>query len=1572
MKKRIMSLLMALSLCLSLLPTMALAGKVPTYSATEKTISKNQDGKCTVTLKSTVDEEHTYIWNFTLNSDSYVSGQEYSDFTDETASIEGTGKDETFYSASITITDVDNAPVMIVALIKTGETGNVVYNVQWTLDLEYEGITFELWPDTTHLPNKAGNYYLLGDVTLTDTWSPKAGSEGNPAITNLCLNGHVVNKTTGTGSVIDVPSGATLNLYDCSTDRNAFTYSKTGAWTYVPETDGSVDVITVDEITDETQDGAYVVVEGGCITGGKRTEQVYDFNGGGGVRVIAGGSFNMHGGNIVGNRTSSSGGPGGGVCVYGSFTMDGGSIIGNYLDNTNANGAGVSIRGTASFNMSGGNISFNLTKGSGGGVWASGSTFTMTGGTISDNTTGTSKYGGGVHLSSGGTLDLSGGTISDNTAGAGGGVYIQYANVYTNIGHMTMSGGTITGNKATNSNMSYGGGGVYAGSKDFKMTGGVISGNTTAYRGGGVFVNGTGQDGGITLGGTARITGNTAGAVDAKTTNNLYLPDDERNGTVILGTDDDAPENGMLVGVTPARELYRYPAIVKSGATADDVKYFFSDNAGGYVNFSSNKLQLSSVGSKKVVAVSPCEHGVVYTDKQAAGSGDTVTLTVVPDDGYVLKSLKYNDGSDHDIVTDTEGKYKFTMPTGKNVTVTAEFVFVKVYPIWIGYFDQDNPGVQVTAGDVLGDGTVTYTPDAEHPDTKGTLTLNNAKIATGDAVTAGIFVDYSNSTFTELTIKLVGDNQIGKNVTYNPEETTSDAYNVGSGVSADGGNVIFTGAGKLTIYDQYRGIGAPTTLSFGTETQSFTGTVDIESYPSEPMGAITAGAGGVTINGGTVDVTCYGENGDSIVAYGDVTISGGTVNAASNGAGIYSQGNLTITGGEVKATGYNGIDASEGGGDVTISGGTVDVTAGAYGILSQSDVTINGGEVDVTANGYGINAANVTIGRDDTKVTIDSQQFGIGATNVTIGGENTIVKINEVQKYGIYVNGDVTISGGTVNTAGKDNGIDAEYGTVAISGGTVTATGENVGILAKNVSITGGNVTGNGGIMAYYGALSITGGTVKADGECAIVGYGSISGPQADALTIGSEAAPLKIKNAMRMYLDGGNGFKDDEAITEAKGALALPVTDVDGLYAAALRALDNTGYVTIGEVEQPAPSSGGDYTPTVTIPVAGDKDSVKVQATVSGSTAKIKNVTAEQLDKVGTGKEVTVDLSSLNKSVTGVTFPKTTLENIAESEASGLEVKLPGGTTAVFDKTTVAAIAEQAEGNDIQLVIDTTLKAAQVLTGAQKSAIQGMKSALVLEAYFTSNGKRISNFKGGEAELTVSYPTTKPVRVWYLTEEGALEEVPSSFDGKSASFVVKHFSNYVIEQLDGSSYASCPQDATCVYAKFTDANTRAWYHDGVHYCVENGMMNGVGNDLFAPGATLTRGMVVTMLARLSGVDTATNGVWYVPGQEWAVANGISDGTNMTANITREQLATMLYRYALLKGVDTAKFTENTNTLSYDDVFTISDWAASGMHFCIAAGVVNGDNGMLYPTNTATRAEAATMFQRLGEKVLAK
>ncbi len=181
-------------------------------------------------------------------------------------------------------------------------------------------------------------------------------------------------------------------------------------------------------------------------------------------------------GTLTGSTNKENYISGGGVYNAGNFTMTGGSISNN---TTGGSGGGVYNSSTATFTMSGGSIS-NNTANYGGGVYnynySSGATFTMTGGSISDNTA--SSNGGGVYNSgSGATFTMTGGSISDNAANYGGGVY--------NTVTFTMSGGSISNNTAGST---YGGGGVYNSGSDatFTMDGGSISNNTANY-GGGVY-----------------------------------------------------------------------------------------------------------------------------------------------------------------------------------------------------------------------------------------------------------------------------------------------------------------------------------------------------------------------------------------------------------------------------------------------------------------------------------------------------------------------------------------------------------------------------------------------------------------------------------------------------------------------------------------------------------------------------------------------------------------------------------------------------------------------------------------------------------------------------------------------------------------------------------------------------------------------------------------------------------------------------------------------------------------------------------------------------------------------------
>ena len=421
-----------------------------------------------------------------------------------------------------------------------------------------------------------------------------------------------------------------------------------------------------------------------------------------------------------------------------------------------------------------------------------------------------------------------------------------------------------------------------------------------------------------------------------------------------------------------------------------------------------------------------------------------------------------------------------------------------------------------------------------------------------------------------------------------------------------------------------------------------------------------------------------------------------------------------------------------------------------------------------------------------------------------------------------------------------------------------------------------------------------------------------------------------------------------------------------------------------------PAPSGGGSSSgssggsssaPAVTVPVSGSGDTVHVSASVSGSTAEVKEIKSAQLDKIGTDSAVVIDLSGLNKGVTSVTLSTDTIDSICKTEADGVTVKLPSAELRV-DRQTLAAVTEQAAGSKIRLVVEPDSTARGTMTAAQKSTLAGMKNAAALEAYFVSNNTRIHDFKGGSVELSIPYRANGAIRAWFLKEDGTREPVSARYDKENAQLILHHFSHYVIEELDSSAaYTVCAKDDSCPLGAFGDLTATAWYHDGVHYCLENGLMRGVSGGKFLPDGSTTRAQLVTILWRLEGSPETTGavcfgdtagGAWYTEAVRWAAGCGVVKGYDNECfgpddAVTREQMAAILYRYAQHKGYDVSAG-EDTNILSFDDAFAVSEYAIPAMQWACGSGMVHGiarDGGMLLaPGDTTTRAQTATLLMR--------
>ena len=191
---------------------------------------------------------------------------------------------------------------------------------------------------------------------------------------------------------------------------------------------------------------------------------------------------------------------------------------------------------------------------------------------------------------------------------------------------------------------------------------------------------------------------------------------------------------------------------------------------------------------------------------------------------------------------------------------------------------------------------------------------------------------------------------------------------------------------------------------------------------------------------------------------------------------------------------------------------------------------------------------------------------------------------------------------------------------------------------------------------------------------------------------------------------------------------------------------------------------------------------------------------------------------------------------------------------------------------------------------------------------------------------------------------------------------------------LDGSCTVKVKDNAKT----FADVQSSDWYAGAVAFVTSRELFQGVSDAQFAPTASMTRAMLVTVLHRLedqpgagaaAAFDDVPAGAWYTLAVAWASENGIVTGTgsgfNPDGSVTREQIATILYRYMQYLGLDVSARGELSK---FSDGGETSGWAEDAMEWAVGAGILTGKSGtVLDPTGTASRAEVATMLQRLVE-----
>ena len=243
---------------------------------------------------------------------------------------------------------------------------------------------------------------------------------------------------------------------------------------------------------------------------------------------------------------------------------------------------------------------------------------------------------------------------------------------------------------------------------------------------------------------------------------------------------------------------------------------------------------------------------------------------------------------------------------------------------------------------------------------------------------------------------------------------------------------------------------------------------------------------------------------------------------------------------------------------------------------------------------------------------------------------------------------------------------------------------------------------------------------------------------------------------------------------------------------------------------------------------------------------------------------------------------------------------------------------------------------------------------------------------EGDDVTITVSPDEAYLLDELTVTTGGKEIEVKDNGDGTYTFKMPSADAKIVVTFAEDPDWEPEPEEPAM---PFTDVNENDWFYDVVLYAYDNGLMTGVSATEFAPNQTTTRGMIVSMLARLEGVtsaedagfaDVAAND-WYATAVNWAasvgVVNGYEDNTfRPNAPITREQMAAILYNYADYKGYDVSA---RADLSDYADAASISSWAEDVLAWANAEGLINGmTTTTIDPQGATTRAQTAAMFER--------
>ena len=664
------------------------------------------------------------------------------------------------------------------------------------------------------------------------------------------------------------------------------------------------------------------------------------------------------------------------------------------------------------------------------------------------------------------------------------------------------------------------------------------------------------------------------------------------------------------------------------------------------------------------------------------------------------------------------------------------------------------------------------------------------------------------------------------------------------------------------------------------------------------------------------------------------TINGGTFNGATvyailNCGATCSSGDapdqhqLTITGGNFNGKIYKGGDSKDGKthydiGSISISGGYFTVDPSAYCVTGKTGVPSNRtDEYAWTVGKKSETKAEVATDKPTvvTKVTATTDE-----DKTLLEATKTALSSTEVEGNGIATaaaaaanNNTVTADETVVNQLKKatsDNTVTTENTNIVIQTYMdMTITGVDASSEKKTITVD---------IQPMYRTVATTA-DVKNGGEIVLKGDASKA---VNAVQIGNPQK-LAVSGETTVSIQLPTGFVTD--------ATAKIFVQHKGYEYEATVTKDNAGVYTATFTN---PHGFSPFTISMTSQAVAQIGETKYTSLQDAVNAVENNGTIEI---VGGNKDYTATISGSSKTI-----------------------KVKNSLTDANIKVTV-----NGESKTIEPSKDATFTYTKPSSSSSGGSSSGKTTYKVTTSAVNNGGVNASpsNAEKG-ATITITLSPDKGYKLDKLTVTDG--------SGKSVSTVKKSDTVYTFTMpasavTVGVSYAKA--DETPSKTTFNDVSANDWFASAVDYVTGKGMMNGTAANTFSPKANTTRGMLMTVLARHAGEDTTGGSVWYEKGMNWAKANGVSDGTNPQVNITREQLAAMLYRYAQNKKYDVS-VGEDTNILSYTDAQTITQYAIPAIQWACGAGVMNGKSGSkLDPKGYATRAEVAAMLMRFCENV---